>query len=164
MMSSRQIPHCLAGRKLAADVLMPDVNVLVYAHRGDDPAHEAYRDWMEKLVNDRQPFALSAMVAVGFVRVVTNRRIFATPTPLSAALSVIDEVANSPQCRWMFPRESHWGEVSRLCRATQATGKLVADAQHAALAIAEGCTFVTRDEDFAQFATHGLRWQHLELR
>jgi hypothetical protein len=40
----------------------------------------------------------------------------------------------------------------------------VADAQHAAVAIAEGCTWVTRDRDFTRFARHGLRWEHLVLK
>ena len=53
--------------------------------------------------------------------------------------------------------------MARLCRATQATGKLVADAQHAAVAIAEGCTWITRDADFARFQAHGLTWEHLAL-
>jgi len=55
------------------------------------------------------------------------------------------------------------GETVRLCRAASATGKLVADAQHAALAMSEGCTWVTRDGDFARFEPHGLRWRHLVL-
>ncbi len=39
----------------------------------------------------------------------------------------------------------------------------VADAQHAAVAIAEGATWVTRDGDFARFRRSGLHWQHLVL-
>jgi predicted nucleic acid-binding protein len=50
--------------------------------------------------------------------------------------------------------------IIEVCRSTNASGKLVADAQHAAIAIAEGCTWVTRD---AAFASHGLRWEHLAL-
>ena len=53
--------------------------------------------------------------------------------------------------------------MATLCRATGATGKLVADAQHAAVAMAEGCVWITRDGDFARFAAHGLRWLHLVL-
>jgi uncharacterized protein len=53
--------------------------------------------------------------------------------------------------------------VADLCRATNATGKLVADAQHAALAMAEGCTWVTRDRDFGRFVPYGLVWQNLVL-
>ena len=32
-------------------MLLPDVNVLVYAHRQDAPEHERYREWLEQLIN-----------------------------------------------------------------------------------------------------------------
>jgi predicted nucleic acid-binding protein len=45
--------------------VMPDVNVLVYAHRVDETWHEAYRVWLDEAVNGPQPFVLSVLVAVG---------------------------------------------------------------------------------------------------
>jgi hypothetical protein len=144
-------------------MIMPDVNVLVYAHRTDERTHEPYRDWWEAAVNGNEPFALSALVAVGFVRIVTNRRIFPAATPLPVALGVIDDLRAHPRCRFVTLGEDHWDRVAELCRNTAAAGKLVADAQHAAVAMAEGCTWITRDNDFARFAEHGLRWQHLAL-
>lgn len=144
-------------------MLMPDVNVLVYAHRSDEKVHEPYRRWLETLINGSEPFALSVLVAVGFVRIVTERRIYAAPTPITTALAVIDSLAAHPRCRLIAPTTEHWDRVARLCRSVGATGKFVADAQHAAVAMAAGCTWVTRDQDFAQFAAHGLRWHHLVL-
>ena len=140
---------------------MPDVNVLVYAHRSDERDHAAYRKWLEETVNNERPFALSVLIAVAFVRLVTNGRIFDPPTPLDVAIAAIDQLAEHPRCRVVFPGPGHWRDVARLSCATAATGKHVADAQHAALAIAEGCTWVTPDDDFAKFAPHGLAWQHL---
>jgi toxin-antitoxin system PIN domain toxin len=140
---------------------MPDVNILVYAHRQDESVHHPYKAWLENIVAGPQPFALSVLVAVGFVRVVTNPKIFATPTPLPLALAAIEQLAQHPLCRWVAPDTNHFAQVAALCRAVGAVGKLVADAQHAALAIAEGCTFVTRDADFARFTKHGLTWRHL---
>jgi uncharacterized protein len=32
-------------------MLLFDVNVLVYAHRADTPNHDAYRTWLEKIIN-----------------------------------------------------------------------------------------------------------------
>jgi hypothetical protein len=142
---------------------MPDVNLLVYAHRTDERVHVPYREWLEDLVNGPEPFALSILVAVGFVRIVTNRRIFSPPTPTAIAVGVIDDLVAHAHCRLVLPSSDHWASVAELCRATNAEGKLVADAQHAAVAIAEGCTWVTRDSDFAAFADHGLRWEHLVL-
>jgi toxin-antitoxin system PIN domain toxin len=144
-------------------MLMPDVNILVYAHREEEKCHEAYAKWLKTLIDGAEPFALSVLVAVGFVRIVTNRRIYQDPTPLPVALAFIEQMNTHPRCRTAIPSETHLGETVRLCRVTSATGKLVADAQHAALAISEGCTWVTRDGDFARFEQHGLRWQHLVL-
>lgn len=142
-------------------MLMPDVNIIVYAHREDESVHGVYREWLDQMVDGNQPFAMSVLVAVGFVRVVTNRRIYSTPTPLPLALAVVDQITSHPNCRMVAPDTNHLALVADLCRAVGATGKLVADAQHAAIAIAEGCTFVTRDADFAKFSRHGLTWQHL---
>ena len=142
---------------------MPDVNVLVYAHRAEERTHAAYRDWLERLVNGPEPFALSVLVAVAFVRIVTNARVFSPPTPPGVALAVMEQLVHHPRCRAVVPGEDHWSRVSELCRATAATGKLVADAQHAAVAMATGCTWVTRDADFSRFAAEGFRWQHLVL-
>ena len=41
---------------------------------------------------------------------------------------------------------------------TQARGSIVADAQHAALAIEHGCEWISFDRDFSRFP--GLRWRH----
>lgn len=142
-------------------MLMPDVNVLVYAHRRDEAWHEQYAGWLKNVVDGPEPFALSVLVAVGFVRIVTNGRIFDDPTPLPVALAVIEQLVTHPRCRLATPGSGHLDDVARLSRAVGATGKLVADAQHAALAISEGCTWVSRDVDFAGFEPYGLRWQHL---
>lgn len=142
---------------------MPDGNVLVSAHREHDAGHEFCAKWLEDLVNGPEPFALSALVAVAFLRIVTNKKAFKEPTPLPVALGIIETLSAHPRCRVVSPGESHLELVVRLCREVGATGALVADAQHAALAIAEGCTWVTRDADFAAFEPLGLRWQHLAV-
>ncbi len=140
---------------------MPDVNVLVYAHREDETDHDFYRDWLERLVNSGGPFGFSALVAVAFVRIVTNPRFHNDPTPLSVAIETVDRLREAHGCHWLLPGNRHWEITAALCRKTQATGKQVADAQHAALAVEHGCQWVTRDDDFAGFAPYGLEWEHL---
>ncbi|HNQ90365.1 MAG TPA: type II toxin-antitoxin system VapC family toxin [Verrucomicrobiota bacterium] len=140
---------------------MPDVNLLVYAHRKDEAAHEFYRDWLEGLVNSGTPFGLSALVAVAFVRIVTHPRFHNDPTPLPVALDAVDRLREAPSCRWLLPGTRHWEIATLLCRKTHAAGKQVADAQHAALALEHGCRWVTRDDDFAVFGPHGLDWEYL---
>ena len=138
-------------------MLMPDVNILVYAHRREDPDHEFYRSWLEGLANSNEPFAMSPLVGPAFVRIVTHPGFRPRPTPLPQALTVVDSILRVPSCSMVPLGEQHWRTVRALCEAVNARGKLVADAQHAAVAIANGCTWVTRDTDFEDFRPLGLR-------
>lgn len=142
-------------------MLMPDVNVLVYAHRSDESVHTFYREWLEDTLGSDVPLALSMLVASGFLRIVTNSRIYATPTPLETALAAIDAIASHPNCVLVGTDADHLSRLSTLCRVVSATGKLVADAQHAAVAMGAAARWVTRDRDFRRFEPHGLRWQRL---
>jgi len=64
-------------------MLLPDVNVLIYAHVEDSvPEHPEYATWITRLATGPEPFALSVLVLAGFVRVVTNPRVFDPPSTL----------------------------------------------------------------------------------
>ena len=141
---------------------MPDVNVLVYAHRADDPAHGFYRDWLESVVNTRTPFALSSEVAAAFIRIVTHPKFPSGPTPLSVAWSQVDTLADRSNCRLVYPTNHGWIHFRKLTLESKAAGKLVADARHAAVAIENGYTWVTRDRDFERFTPQGLSLRILE--
>ncbi|PZF81054.1 type II toxin-antitoxin system VapC family toxin [Jiangella anatolica] len=136
-------------------MLMPDVNILVYAHRGDLPQHERHRDWLQGLVDGMESYAVCDVVIGGFLRLVTNRRVFRTPTPLHVAVQFADLVRHRPQAIVVAPGARHWPIFDRLCREVGAVGRDVPDAYLAALAIEHGCEFVTTDKGFARFA--GLR-------
>ena len=138
---------------------LPDVNVLIYAHREDShPEHSRFAAWLTELATGPEPFALSVLTLVGLVRIVTNPRIFKRPSTLHEALDFANELVRRPTARLVGPGPQHWEVVTELCREAEATAKLVADAQHAAVAIEHGCTFVTTDGDFARFPR--LRWHH----
>ena len=53
-------------------MLLPDVNVLVYAHRRDATDLARYRRIVEEMLASDSAFALSDVVLSGFVRVVTH--------------------------------------------------------------------------------------------
>jgi uncharacterized protein len=93
-----------------------DVNVLVYAHREDLSEHSAYRDRLEELANDGEPLGLADSVLGGFVRVITNRRIFAKPTPAADAWDRVDELLAAPAVVRLRPGRRHW-EVFRTLAA-----------------------------------------------
>jgi toxin-antitoxin system PIN domain toxin len=141
-------------------MLMPDVNVLVYAHREESPDHFRYAKWLRTLATGPEPFALSEPVLQGFIRIVTSPRIFDPPSSLKDAFEFLEALMERPGCCLLRPGPGHWGIFRRLCEAGKLRGKIAADAAHAALAIESGCEWVTADTDFARFAPT-LRWQHL---
>jgi toxin-antitoxin system PIN domain toxin len=139
---------------------MPDVDILVYAHREESPNHARYQEWLKQLATGPEPFALSELVLHGFIRVVTNARVFDPPSTSGQALRFLDALLTRPNCTVIRPGPSHWGIFRELCEETNVRGKLVADAVHAALAIESGCEWATADTDFARFAPV-LRWRHV---
>jgi toxin-antitoxin system PIN domain toxin len=139
-------------------VLLPDVNVLVYAHRQDGPEYRLYRSWLEAVVDSDAAFGMADVVLSGFLRIVTNRRIFAYPTPVDVAISFADELRARPNCVPVNPGPRHWSIFCRLCRQAGAKGNLVADAFLAALAVESGSEWITTDRGFSRFP--GLRWRH----
>jgi toxin-antitoxin system PIN domain toxin len=139
-------------------MLLPDVNVLVYAHRMEAPEHERYAAWLRELVARPEPFALSELGASAFVRIVTHKKIWRDPTSIEDALQFIANLRARANARVLTHGPGSWEIFARLCRGARARGKLVADAYHAALALEHGCELVTADADFARF--QGLRFSH----
>lgn len=139
-------------------MVLPDVNVLVYAHREDAPHHALCHDWLEAVVNGQESYALSELVLSGFLRVVTHPKVFTRPSPLADALEFTEQLRSRPNCIPVAPARRHWEIFRGLCTDAGAKGNLVSDAYLAAMAIEAGCEWVTTDRDFSRFK--GLRWRH----
>ncbi len=138
-------------------MLLPDVNVLVYAQREDLPAHPSARAWLESALNGDEPVGLFNPTLASFLRVVTNRRIFKIATPLPMALTFIDTVRAAPAARPLDAGANHWEIFVRLCRERDIVGDDIPDAYLAALAIENDCEFISTDVGFARFP--GLKWR-----
>ncbi len=139
-------------------MILPDVNVLVYAHREDSKDHAAYRQWFERTVNGDEAYGISDLVLSGFIRVVTHPKVFRRPTPLANAWRFVERTRDQANCVPIEPGKRHWEIFERLCRDCEARGSLVPDAYFAAMAIESGCEWITTDRDYSRFK--GLRWRH----
>lgn len=137
-------------------MLLPDVNVLVYAHRPEAPLFEPSRAWVEAASMGPEQVGWSDLVLSGFLRIVTNPRIFDEPTTIADALLVCEELLAAPAAVRVSAGAAHWGAFCQLCTDLDLHGPDVADAYLAALAIERDATFVTHDRGFGRFA--GLRW------
>jgi toxin-antitoxin system PIN domain toxin len=139
-------------------MLLIDATVLLRAHRLDAPSHNAFRHWLERVVESDAPFSVPDLVLTDFVRIVTNPRIFTPPTPLEVALAAADALRDQPTHVPLATGPRHFAIFSRLCREAGAYGPLAADARLAALAIETGSELATTDRGFRRFS--GLRVVH----
>jgi toxin-antitoxin system PIN domain toxin len=138
-------------------VILPDVNVLLYAFRSDAPHHGAYRRWLTDVVNGDSAYGMSPQVLSALVRISTHPRIYAKPSRTADAFEFARVLLEQPNCTVVTPGSRHWSLFQRLCVRAAASGNLVQDAWFAALAIESGCEWITTDRDFARF--EGLRWR-----
>ena len=138
-------------------MILPDVNVLIYAFRADSEMHGVYRPWLEAVVNGDEPFAVSLQVISSAIRIVTNSKAFVRPETTVAAFAFANAVIRSPNCRIVEPGPRHWDIFQTLCRKSNAKANLIQDAWFAAIAIEHGCEWITEDRDYARFP--GLRWR-----
>lgn len=138
-------------------MILPDVNVLLYAFRSDSPDHAKYRTWLHSVVNGEMAYGMSPQVLAALVRIATHPRIFAHPSRLEVALAFSTTLIEQPHCQIVEPGPRHWKIFCDLCRRARTSGNLVQDAWFAALAVESGCEWITANGDYARFA--GLRWR-----
>jgi toxin-antitoxin system PIN domain toxin len=138
-------------------MILPDVNVLIYAFRPDVPQYQVCRRWLERVVLGDEPFALSTLALGAVVRIVTHGGRYGVPATIERTFAYCDNLLSQPHCHRVEPGPRHWEIFSRLCRETGTRGATTTDAWYAALAIESGCEWITMDRDFARFP--GLRWR-----
>jgi toxin-antitoxin system PIN domain toxin len=138
-------------------VLLPDLNVLISAHRADSPLHATCRDWLRGVYAGEEPLGLCAPVLIGLVRILTHPRVFRPPDTHDQAFAFVRSLLGHPNALLLNPGRDHVRLFEEACRAADARGDLVADAYLAALAIETGAELVSADRDFARFP--GLRWR-----
>ena len=139
-------------------MILPDVNVLVYAARTDTPECARYREWLESSLMGPEPVAIASPVVASFLRVVTNPRVFARPSTLDDALGFVEAVLAAPAAVVPALSERLVSMLAEVCRAAGATADRVPDAYLASLALDLDAELITADRGFSRF--EGLRWRH----
>ena len=132
-------------------MILPDVNVLVYAFRKDAALHQIARDLLNPIFASSAQFGVSPLALSALVRITTNTRVLATPSSLEDAFGFCNDILQLPNCRVLAPGDRHWEIFQRLCIETRTRGNTVSDVWYAALAIEWACEWVTFDRDFLKF-------------
>jgi toxin-antitoxin system PIN domain toxin len=137
-------------------VIVPDVNLLLYAHISGFTQHDRARRWWQELLNGSRAVGVAAPALFGFVRLATNPRVLDPPMGMTEALESVEAWFERPHVLFLQPGPRHLEIAFSLLRQLGVAANLTTDAQLAALAIEHQGEVHSNDVDFGRF--DGLRW------
>lgn len=139
-------------------MILPDVNLLVYAYNSEAPLHNEARQWWEHLLNGTESVAIPWAVSCGFVRIMTHPRVLETPMRPEAATDLVRSWFDVPVVSVASPGRRHLELLRSLFVSLGVGGNLVTDAHIAAIAIELQAELHSNDTDFSRFP--GLNWRN----
>ncbi len=139
-------------------MILVDANLLVYAHVASFREHEGARAWLDGRLGGPAPVGLPWESLLGFVRLVSNPRIFERPETVVAAWLQARSWLACPVAWVPLATERHAEILDGFLGTAASRANHVPDAHLAALAIEHGLTLCSTDGDFARFG--GLRWEN----
>jgi len=138
-------------------VILVDTNLLVYASVPSMVQNTAAREWLDSRLNKPAPVGLPWPSLLGFLRAVTNPRVFDRPEPVQSAWAQVESWLGCPNVWIPQPTEKHQAVLAPLLNRLGTGANLIPDAHLAALALEHGLILCSSDGDFARFS--GLRWE-----
>ncbi len=139
-------------------MIVPDINLLIYAHNDRAPYYDSARKWWEGLVNGVERVGIPWVVSTGFVRLMTHPRVLIHPVAAEEAVDYVQEWFRFPHITPINPGAEHMTHFRRSLAAAGVGANLVTDSHIAALAIEYQAEVHSNDSDFSRF--RGLRWRN----
>ncbi|MFO0762106.1 MAG: type II toxin-antitoxin system VapC family toxin [Byssovorax sp.] len=137
-------------------MIIPDVNLLLYAEIDAYPVHASARRWWESILSGDRQVGLVPACIFGFLRISTNRRVFTEPLAVSDAIERVNRWLSRPNVTMLTPGSRHLEIAFHLLRQLGTGSNLTTDVQIAAHAIEVNGEVHSNDRDFGRFP--GLRW------
>jgi len=137
---------------IAPVMIALDTNILVYAHRGESPFHEAADRAVTDLAESGDVWGIPWPCIHEFLAIVTHPRIYAPPTPMADALEQVECWLEVPTLVLLGEAKSHWSYLRQSLRTEGVRGPMVHDARIASICAAHAVRELwTADRDFSRF-------------
>ena len=137
-------------------MIVPDVNVLIYAYSESSPQHARAKDWWEELLNGTEEVGLPWSVTIGFVRLMANPLVVSPILQPLASWGVVSDWFQYPHVVSLNPGDEHIETMREVLRASGISHRVVTDAHIAAIALEHGGEVHSKDSSFGKIP--GLRW------
>jgi len=133
-------------------VVAVDTNLLVYAHRADAQFHAKARRLIESLAQGAGSWAIPWPCVHEFIAVVTNARIFKTPTTMKLALEELRGLSALPNIVFLAESDGYLDQLEPLALAAGIQGGAIQDARVAAICLHHGVSELwSTDRDFSRY-------------
>ncbi|HWP37360.1 MAG TPA: TA system VapC family ribonuclease toxin [Gemmatimonadales bacterium] len=88
-------------------MIVPDVNLLLYAEIDAFPQHARARRWWEGVMNGERQVGIAPVALFGFLRLATNRRVLTEPLPIEDAIGRAQRWLERPHVVFLVPGTLH---------------------------------------------------------
>lgn len=139
-------------------MIVPDINLLVYAYNPAMPEHAAARRWWQGLLDGSESIGMPWLVITGFIRVISNPRTMALPLSPVDALDRVQVWLMHNHVMIITPGDRHLDYLRQNLAVAYSGPDMIADAHIAALAMEYDAEVHTRDMGFDKFPN--VHWRN----
>lgn len=136
-------------------MIVPDANVLIFAHDEASPHHARARGWWESALSGAEPVGLPWVVVLAFTRLLTHPQICENPLSIVQVRQIVGEWLAQPHVRLIQVSDQALERFFDLLQEAGGGGNLGTDALIAVHAMEHSATVFSNDRDFDRFA--GIR-------
>jgi len=134
-------------------MIVPDTNLLIYAHDEKSPYHKRARDWWTKALAGNEPVGIPWIVALAFTRLITHPQICENPLSVEQVREIANGWTSCPHVRLLSVSEGTLNRLFDLLEEAGSGGNLSTDALIALHALENSATVYSNDRDFDRFAS-----------
>jgi len=132
-------------------MIVPDVNLLIYAYDKNAPDHSKARTWWEETLSGSEVVGIPWIVVLAFVRLMTHPTLSTNPMTIQQSREAVLSWCEIKHVRLLSPSPSTIELFFRLLAQAETGGNLSTDAMIAALASEYGGCVYSNDRDFSRF-------------
>jgi len=139
-------------------MIIPDINLLVYAYDSKSPDHRNAKSWWEGALSGREPVGIPWVALLGFTRLMTHPTICTNPLSIEEVRYIVNQWMEGNHVRMLSPSNESRERFFDLLTAARMGGNLSTDALIAVHALENSATVYSNDRDFGRFP--GLKWKN----
>jgi toxin-antitoxin system PIN domain toxin len=132
-------------------MIIPDANLLIYAHDECAPQHAKARAWWESALSGTEPVGLVWVVVLAFTRLLTHPTLAQNPLSVAEVRQMVEQWLACPHVRILGLSGQALPRFFDLLEMAGSGGNLSTDALIALHAMEHSATVFSNDRDFDRF-------------